>query len=282
VLAKGLVNAYGRTLEAGKARWLERQTARGLVKQLLDGLQHRRHAAFLDRRTEPHRQRRRLRCDGRVALPASATQRARAEALLHASEAAQEQPRYFEVLDVARRIAGTGSLGVERYILLVRGIGSPNGNQLLDLKQVLPSALEPHLKAAQPVWPSPAHRAVAVQSRMQAASPALLEAIAKRRSAFVLRRLQPTEDGVSLDASRSKFTAIAKVNDDMGQMLAWAHLRASGRQGAETADALIAFGADRKSWRNDLLQAAHQCAEQNQQDWNEYARAYDQGAFAAA
>jgi len=280
VFARALVNAYARALEAGKARWVERQTARGLIRQLLGGLRERRHAALLDRRTELRRKRRRLRCDGKSALPANRKQRARAEALLEASGVAQAQRRYYEVLDVARRVAGTGSLGVERYIVLVRGTGSPNGNVLLDLKQVLPSALAERVTTAQPAWRSTAHRVVALQNRMQAASPALLEAIARRRGAFVLRQLQPTEDRVSLDASRVKFGAIARVLDDMGQMLAWAHLRASGRQGAASADALIAFGADRKAWRADLLAAARRSAELNEQDWKAYAAAFDAGAFA--
>ena len=33
------------------------------------------------------------------------------------------------MLDVARRIAGTGSLGVERYAILVEGKGSPDINR---------------------------------------------------------------------------------------------------------------------------------------------------------
>jgi len=46
---------------------------------------------------------------------------------------------------VARRIAGTGSLGVERYVLLIEGKGSPDGNYLLDLKQALPAVLRAHV-----------------------------------------------------------------------------------------------------------------------------------------
>ena len=84
---------------------------------------------------------------------------------------------------------------------------------------------------------------------------------------------------LSLNASRAKFKLIRDVLQDMGRMVAWAQLRSSGRQGADTADALIAFGADRKAWQGALLNATRQCAKQTAKDWKTYAKAYDQGAF---
>jgi uncharacterized protein (DUF2252 family) len=51
----------------------------------------------------------------------------------------QPNPAFYEVLDVARRIAGTASLGIDRYVILIHGKGSPDRNYLLDLKQALPS-----------------------------------------------------------------------------------------------------------------------------------------------
>jgi uncharacterized protein (DUF2252 family) len=63
-------------------------------------------------------------------------------------------PDFFKVLDIARRIAGTGSLGVARFVILVQGKGSPEGNYLLDLKYASPSCLAVHLEPKQPHWPS--------------------------------------------------------------------------------------------------------------------------------
>src|SRR5215471_11662636 len=45
------LNAYTAALADGKARWIERATARGMVKDLLRGLRKRRRAAFLNSRT---------------------------------------------------------------------------------------------------------------------------------------------------------------------------------------------------------------------------------------
>ena len=142
-LCMAFVQAYGDELTGGKARWVERETAQGLVRDLLESLKGRSRVDFLDRRTERKRRRRVIRCDGRHALPASDAQRARVTELINAFASEQPNPAFFNVLDVARRIAGTGSLGVDRYVILVEGKGSPDGNYLLDLKQALPSALEP-------------------------------------------------------------------------------------------------------------------------------------------
>ncbi|WP_395398788.1 DUF2252 family protein [Pseudoduganella sp. UC29_106] len=43
--------------------------------------------------------------------------------LMAAYAETQHTPEFFRVLDVARRIAGTGSLGLEPYAILSRGRG---------------------------------------------------------------------------------------------------------------------------------------------------------------
>ena len=278
-LCMAFVQAYGDALIAGKARWIERETAQGLVRQLLDSLKGRSRVDFLDRRTERKRRRRVIRCDGRHALPASDAQRARVTELINEFASEQPDPPFFNVLDVARRIAGTGSLGVDRYVILVEGKGSPDGNYLLDLKRALPSALEPHLKIEQPKWPSQAHRIVALQRRMQAVSMAFLHPIARENSSYFLRGLQPSEDRVALDAPNTELAQIEGVLQEMGRMLAWAQLRSSGRQGSAIADELIDFGASRETWQKELLGAAQQCAQQVTEDWQGYVAAYDAGAL---
>ena len=51
----------------------------------------------------------------------------------------QANPGFFKVHDVARRIAGNGSLGLDRFIVL------------LDLKASQHSSLAPHLQVKQPL-----------------------------------------------------------------------------------------------------------------------------------
>jgi uncharacterized protein (DUF2252 family) len=276
-LCKTFVEAYAEALAGGKARWIERETTKGLIRQLLDTLKQRSRAEHLDRRTDCKKRRRTLRVDGRKALPVSDKQRTKVAALIN--EFASEQPNagFYEVLDVARRIAGNGSLGVERYVILVEGKGSPDGNYLLDLKQVHASSLEPHLKVAQPKWESQADRVVALQRRMQAVSMAFLHPIVQRDSSYVLKGLQPSEDRVTLDVKRTELAQIETVLQEMGRIVAWAQLRSAGRQGSAIADELIDFGASRSKWQPDLIEAAQQAARQVVADWQTYHAAFEAG-----
>lgn len=276
-LARSFLDVYAAALVDGKARWVERQTATGVVKRLLDGLQTRSRSAFIAGRTARRGGKRVLRTDGKKALPVTDAQREQVVGLMRAFAAEQPDPRFFRVLDVARRIAGTGSLGVDRYAILVEGKGSPDGNYLLDLKQALPSSLGAHLKR-QPRWNTEAQRVVSVMRRMQAVSMAFLHAVVMGGKPYVLRGLQPTEDRVALaDWNRSprRGEGVMKV---MAENLAWGQLRSGGRDGSAIADELITFGRD-GSWKKPLLEVAAQCSVQVEKDWRVYARAFDANAF---
>jgi uncharacterized protein (DUF2252 family) len=299
-LAAAQLAAYADALALGRTGWVERDTADGLVRGLLDGLRQRSRPQFLDsysqlqkpvkKRSGPHRV---LRVDGKKALPASPQQRAAVTALIDRFALTQPEPGFFEVLDVARRIAGTGSLGVERYTVLVAGKGSPDDNHLLDLKAALPSSLPPVLADGAPRWDSQAQRIVALQQRLQAAPMAFLHALPlggqtggqatgapTAEPTGVLRGLQPSQDRVTLDRRGQRLADIASVLCTMGRLLAWAQLRSASRQGAAGADELVDFG-QRSKWRSKLLDAAQACALQVQADAHTFNQAYDDGAFNA-
>jgi uncharacterized protein (DUF2252 family) len=277
-LCQVFLDSYARELATGKARWVERETSEGLVRELLGAVQSRPRPAFLDTRTERKGKRRMIRIDSRKALPASDAQRQQVTAFMEAFAASQDNPDFFRILDVARRIAGTGSLGVEHYVILVRGRGSPDGSFLLDLKQALPSSLTPRLKVRQPEWKSEAHRVVAVQRRVQAVSMAFLQPVRMAKKPYILRALQPSEDRVALQHWHGKLARLEGVMASMGAAVAWGHLRAGGREGSAIADELIAFGA-KSRWKIQIEQIAEHCAEQARRDWLTYAQAYDDGYF---
>jgi uncharacterized protein (DUF2252 family) len=276
-LCEFLLRAYVTALVEGKARWVDRETAQPPVADLLQAVRGRSRPEFLDKRTELKGRRRRIRIDGCKALAATVQEQERVRSFLVGFAADQERPRFFDVLDVAHRIAGTGSLGVERYTVLVRGKGSPDGNYLLDLKQALPSALLGRVPLLQPAWADDAQRIVAIQQRMQASSTAFLHAVRLGDTPFVLRALQPSEDRVALATVGHPIEQLRRLLTVMGQCLAWAQLRSSGRDGSATADELIAFGRQPK-WPKRLIDLAHVAATQVQTDWASYAQAYDDGA----
>lgn len=287
-LCRAMTDAYADALAAGKAYWLERETATGAVRELLDQVGLRKRADFLARRcAAPNRSGRyhRLEIDGQRALAASQPQKQRVSEFMQGFAQTQPDPRFFEVLDVARRIAGTGSLGLERYVILVRGKGVAGGQYLLDLKQILPSVLAPAGGCRQPKFGDAAQRLVAVQQRMQAVSMAFLHAVRLDGQPYVLRGLQPSEDRLDLAALSKHGHALADSLGTMGRLMAWAQLRSAGRQGSATADELIDFGrrgAGDGKWRDRLVALARATAEQTRKDWAAYCRAYDQGGFRVA
>ena len=195
--SRSFIDGYAAALQDGKARWVDRDASEGLVQDLLASLRARKRADYLDSRTTHKSGPRRLKL-GRRALEATEAGRATVTTFLRNFAQAQPDPDFFRVLDVARRIAGTGSLGVDRYVVLVEGKGSPDGNYLLDLKEAMPSSPGALLSAAQPAWASEAARVVACQQRCQGIPMAFLNAVAMEGRPYILRGLQPSEDRVDL------------------------------------------------------------------------------------
>ena len=274
------LGSYAGTLAAGKAYWIESETAQGMIRALLVGLTNRKRVDFLQSRTPLKGKKRVLKLDGKNALAISDPQRKAVTDFMARFAKTQTQPEFFKVLDVARRIAGTSSLGVNRYVILVAGKGTPDGHYLLDLKQALGSSVAPKLLSLQPQWPSEAHRIVEIQRRMQAVSVALLQPVRLGEDSYVIRELQPHEDRVSLDRAHQTLEELELVVRNMGQILAWAQLRSAGRQGSAIADDLIAFGL-RKKWKEKLLTTARSCAVQVKKDAAVFNTAYDAGEFDA-
>jgi len=274
------LNAYVAAIQAGKARWIERDVATGPIAALLNALRLRKRKAYLDKRTRLVNGQRRLRIDGEKLLEVSPEQRRRIVRCMRRFAQRQSDPQFFRLLDVARRVAGTGSLGVERYALLVEGKGSPNRNYLLDLKQALPSAVRAYVAGGQPDWKSQAHRVVTLQRRIQAVPVAFLATVKMNRVELVLRALQPIEDRIALSKSIPSRQA-EELMEDMGRLVAWGQLRSSGRQGSANADELIIYWAKRSRVRA-LIALARVCAQRVQTDWRVYCAAYDGGLLEAA
>jgi uncharacterized protein (DUF2252 family) len=274
------VESYSATLCFGKARWIEQEVSEGMVRELFDSLRKRSRVEHLNRRTDLNGKRRVLRLDGKKVLPIENESRDAVMTFMSEFASRQENRDFYRPLDVARRIAGTGSLGVDRYVILVEGKGSPDGNYLIDLKEALPSSMASRVKTPQPRWNTEAQRVVEVQQRAQAVSQAFLHAVLFGGRPYVLRSLQPSEDRVDLSKWNGKLPRLETVIQNMAQLSAWAQLRSGGRQGSAIADDLIEFGS-RKDWRLPLVTIAAECAEQVADDWRAYCESYDRGEFNA-
>lgn len=279
-LCHRFLDAYCANLVRGNARWVERATAEGMVRDLLRELKQRTRAALLDSRTDSKGGKRKLRVDGRKALPVDAGSRQKVVDLINTFAKTQPHPEFFKVIDVARRIAGTGSLGIERYVILVRGRGGPDENFLLDLKHAPSSALTSRVLLKQPQWPSEAERVVSIQRRIQAIPPAFLAPLSMGDRSYVLKELLPSQDRVELAQWDGKIRRLEMVMKTMGEVVAWAHLRSGGRQGSACADEWIAFGADAERWRSPLLEYAQSYAKQVVGDWKVFVAAFAAGRLA--
>lgn len=276
-LARGFVASYCQTLAQGKPRSVERQTATGELNRFLTQVARRSQKALLAQHTTGRGQRRRLRIspDGQPALSAEAQRTLRdwLTPALHAHGG-------YRLMDMGGRLAGTSSLGLPRYVVLVKN--AAHKWRLLDLKAASPSVAEAWLTVPQPAWPTPATRVVTLQHRLQDVSPTLLDALPGHgpTMSFVLRTLQPQADRVDLLArSLRPARRLGALLDTMAQLTASAHLRGSGHQGSAIADALMDFAAQ-ANWANDLLSAADDYAQQVHRDYRQFKVALKAGAFA--
>lgn len=278
-LMRRAFQSYVEQLTIGKPRWIERQTARGIVGKLLAQVKGRTRIELLNRSTVlAHKRSRRFTDHGNRTAVASNEDRAIANRVMDAIVAASPEPGFFTVIDIARRIAGTGSLGVVRYAVLIEGRGSPDHNVILDVKQALPSAVAPRSPNAQPLWQSEAERVGSVQHRMQAVSPALLRAIRVKSESFIVRELQPIDDRMRLADWYAKPRKLDAALDTLARLAAWAPLRATGWRGSATADAWADFAA-RDDWHQSIIDVARDEAARNAARYAEFTAAYDSGAF---
>jgi len=274
MLCQQFLHSYTSALAMGTAYWMGVDTAPEAIAKLLSRKTEVQRKEVLAKYTNLSRdkQKRRIDLNCGKTIPISDQQQQKVEAFMESFGAKQANRKFFKLLDVAQRIAGKGSLGIERYVLLVEGKGSPDNNYLLDLKKSLSSSLTPYAICDQPTWKHEADRIVSIQRRSQAMPIAFLEAVTIDKDAFVLRELQST-------TSPTDHLKIHKWDDDLeesqelmrtlGQVVASAHLRSSGRQGAAIADELIDF-AGKSKWQAEVLNYAKKYSKQVNEDWEEF------------
>lgn len=265
-LAKFALDSYVEALSIGHVYTIETATAQGAVKDLLDSLYQRKRETFLDTRTELINGQRQLKIDHKRTFPVETNEIEKVTSLIEVIANERKNPNFFRVLDVTGRIAGTGSLGLERYAILVEGKGSPDRNYLLDLKAQPGSVLQNFTKVAQPQWKNEAQRRYTIQKNMQGTSPAILSPIEFEQKSFLLKELQPQEDKINLKVIKEQMGDFRQLLKNMAQLTAWAQLRASGRDGSDIADCLIEFASE-KQWQGEILNYCQNYCQQVKQDY---------------
>ncbi|OQP62832.1 hypothetical protein A3860_26330 [Niastella vici] len=278
---------YAAVAGKGRARYIEPQTAKGIVRSFLLKVSERKQKELVKERTVKKNGQLALQADNKRLFTIDPSLAASLSGFINEWLTANLLHNRFNVIDAGFRIAGTGSIGVNRYVFLLEKVNGDRKYLLLDMKQTLPSTLQSHLTPSerlgragiqQPDWHSEAARVVAIQERMQNISPALLGTGIFNKESYVIKEMQPTADKINFDLLENRYNDIEEVLENMALLTASAQLRSSGRQGAAVADELIAFGRD-CSWIPSIINYAGQYARQVTADYNNYLGAYNSGYF---
>jgi uncharacterized protein (DUF2252 family) len=166
----------------------------------------------------------------------------------------QSKPEFYECLDIKQRLAGLGSLGVDRYLLLVAGKGERQ-RYLLDLKEQPILATSP--------WSTSAQRVLMVQSLRQSPVPALLGELSINQESFTLRELQPSQDKITCDAENINSDDLQQLVQTVGQVTAWSHLQ------TDKLSEILDYAVGEK-WCSIVLEYATEYAQQIKADHQEF------------
>lgn len=263
--------SYTDTLKTGKTDYVESAMATGIIGDFLQAVAARKQRIILDKKANLRKKRVQISIDNpkHFTLPKDTRDElfAHVEAWLKVDE---HSPYNYRVVDGVFRLAGTGSIGVERYAFLLKSLNATGYKYiLLDMKEAVSSSLCPHITLSQPAWPSEAERVIAVQRRMQNRCPALLSTSEFRGKSFIMQEMQPAKDSINFKLLRDRYRDMYSVIDSMAILTASAQLRSSGQDGSATTDELKAF-AMQADWHDPVLEYAMNYVQQVEADYRDF------------
>lgn len=243
-LASAVVEEYRRVLISGVDKDLSQVPAP--ITQMLQEAEGRKKSMLLRKRTDDKKK---LRYNQRQ-LPVSAEHRSLLLPDMAQWLSRQEAWKNFEPLDICFRLAGLGSLGQQRYLLLAEN-KTDKEQILLDFKESRGSSLVSCLPD-QPLWHNESERIRQVQQRCQQHSP-MLQTFSYGDSYFMVQELQPQKQNFRFLKKKKNFSDLQDALCHMAGLSALSQLRSCGWQGAAGQAELRNF-ADRGDWENILLE----------------------------
>jgi uncharacterized protein (DUF2252 family) len=266
------LKTYSEVLAKGKAYYIEPQVAKGIVYKFLTTVSKRKDKQLLKKRTVKSRDSLTIYLEHPRHF--SLDPKLKKELTDYLNNWLQHNsysPYNFEVQDAAFRMAGTGSLGVNRYLFLLKSKNQEDKHMLMEMKQSMPPAPKNHIGVQQPQWESESERVVNIQQRMQNIPPALLSYGQFRNETYVIQEMQPTKDTFDFKLIRDAYRDLIQVIHDMALLTASAHIRSSGWKGASVVDELSAFG-ENKQWQDPVLDFAKKYSQIVKNDYQEFCR----------
>ncbi len=251
------LTCYANTLKNGKADYIEPKTAKGLICDFLTAVSKRKQKDILHKKTQLHKNKLEILLDDPKHIELKKSRKK--ELTAHITEWLKNDsssPYNYKVIDAVFRLAGTASIGLDRYAVLLKSSNNTGEKYLLlDIKEAIPSSLGPYISTAQPKWENQAERILYIQRLMQNRPPALLSTTVFNDKPFVIQEIQPTKDKINFELIKKQYRSIYQVIADMASLTAYAHLRSAGREGSAGADELICFGKN-EAWREMVFNTA--------------------------
>ena len=269
-IARSALRNYTAAIIESKALIMQHETAHGLRREFFDQAADRKREDFIGRVTEKKGKKRVMKIDDIHTHKLDRDIYKRLMTWLPDGLAAIEKLKDLRVEDCAFRIAGTGTLGLDRYVILAKQKGSDK-YYLLDMKESRASSLVKHLDIKQPKWKNEADRIITIQSRMQFCPPALLSSVHFEKKYFVVKELQPVQDKMDFSLCKGQVNKIEEIILSMADIAAYAHLRSTGRQGSSTADELTEL-VSRSRWERDMLDLSQELSSQMSRDFRQFSK----------
>jgi len=260
-MSKLFLKTYTATLLTGKPDYVESAMARGIICDFLSKVGKRKQRMILDKRTVFRKKKLQM----VTASPKhfKIEDKLRTELYEHVNawlKIDENSPYNYKVIDGVFRLAGTGSVGLQRYAFLLKSLNETGFKHiLLDMKEASPSSLAPFIVAGQPSWSSQANRIVSIQRKMQNRCPALLSTSEFRGKSFIMQEMQPTKDSIDFKELIDRYRDMYSVIDSMAMLTASAQLRSTGQDGSAITDELKRFAGD-PAWQEKILIYAQQYA----------------------
>ncbi len=171
---------------------------------------------------------------------------------------------FYQPVDVAFKIVGTGSVALRDYVVLMEG-HSPDDALFLQIKQEVASTYAPYLK--QPHYDNQGIRVVLGQHRIQAQSDLLLGWTRIGKFDYLVRQLNDHKGSLNLDNMRGKnLDSLAEV---AGEILARGHARSGD------AIAISSYLGDCEKVQKGIAGFAEKYAEQVKEDFEFFEKAVD-------
>jgi uncharacterized protein (DUF2252 family) len=257
-LVTELLDTYRQTLRSGKREILSDTT--GIVGKLLKKAADRSRLDLLEKYLGDRVNDDQLQEVADEILAISDSQKEIILTVYNSWQQQQPKPEFYQCLDIKQRLAGLGSLGVDRYLLLIAGKGQYQ-RYLLDLKEQPTTQLP-----AQPVWSSSAQRVLAVQSLRQSPLPALLGELSIGPKSFTIRELQPSQDKIKCDSKHINGSDLQQLVKTVGQVTAWSHIQ------TDKLSEILDYAANTK-WSSIILEYAINYTEQVKADFQKFQKA---------